>query len=484
MSLKNNRGNKVEMKIKKGEELTLHIESMAFEGKAIARIEGLVVFVHNAVPGDTVRARIIKVKQQYLEARTLEVVVPSAMRVQPRCRYFGVCGGCKMQDVRYENQLEFKHRYVIDAFERIGRLDGIKIPAPIGADSIFFYRNKMEFSFSDQRWLTAEEIRTGEEFARDFALGLHVTGRYDKVIDIEECYLQSETSNRILTAIRAFAMNNRLAPYSASGHRGYLRFLVVRQSRATGEIMVNLVTHSNRPDIVKPMIEYVCGEVPEVTTIVNTINTKKAQIAVGDEEVIYVGDGTITDTIGTSKFRISANSFFQTNTAQAERLFSIARDFGELQRDDIALDLYSGTGTIAIYLSDSVGKVYGVESVTSAVEDARANAVLNGIANVEFVPGDVPERLRDRTSWLKEEPTIGILDPPRSGLHPKAVVEIITLRLPRIVYVSCNPATQARDLAAFVESGYRIDRVQPVDMFPHTYHIENVVRLTLAQGYG
>jgi 23S rRNA (uracil1939-C5)-methyltransferase len=468
------------MKFKKGEEIVLQIESMAFEGKAIARPEGLVVFVHHAVPGDTVRAKILKIKQQYLEAKTLEVIVPSELRVQPRCRYVGVCGGCKMQDIGYDAQLQFKHRHVIDAFERIGRLNGIDIPPPVGAEQIFFYRNKMEFSFSDQRWLTSEEIRTGRKFTKDFALGLHVTGRYDKVVDVETCYLQSEISNGILASVRGFAKESGLLPYSTSGHEGYLRYLVIRQSRATKEVMVNLVTHSSRPDVVTPLTERLRADVSEVTTVINTINKKKAQIAVGDEEIIYFGDGTITEMVGALKFRISANSFFQTNTAQAERLYSIARDFCELTREDVVLDLYSGTGTIAIYLSESVKKVYGIEAVGSAVEDAVANALLNNAVNVEFVLGDVPERLRDRAGWMHDEPTVGVLDPPRSGLHPKAVAEIISLRLPRLIYVSCNPATQARDLAVFVANGYRIDRVQPVDMFPHTYHIENVARLSLS----
>ncbi len=467
------------MKIKKGEEVTLKIETLAFEGKAIARMEGLVVFVNDAVPGDTVRAAITKVKSQYLEARNLELLEPSGLRVEPRCRYVGSCGGCKMQHIDYTAQLSFKHRHVIDSFERIGKIKDVDIPLPVGADDIFFYRNKMEFSFSDQRWLTTAEIESGQEYDKSFALGLHVPGRYDKVIDIGECWLQSGESNRILDSIRRSAKELDIKPYTTHSHDGFLRFLVIRQSRAAGEIMVNIVTSDNRPDIMQPIIKRLHNDVPEVTTIINNVNRRKAQVAVGDEEIVFYGEGYITEGIGRFTFRISAISFFQTNTGQAEKLYSIAKEFGDLSDDDIVLDLYSGTGTITIYLSDSAKLVYGVESVEDAVKDAKENARLNGVDNVRFVQGDVLEKLNKRDAWLEHDPTVLYLDPPRSGIHPKAIREIINLRVPKIVYVSCNPATQARDIAALTEHGYRIDRMQPVDMFPHTYHIENVARLTL-----
>ncbi len=467
------------MNIKKGEEVTLKIETLAFQGKAIARIDGLVVFVNDAVPGDTVRAAITKVKSQYLEARNLELIEPSELRVEPRCRYVGSCGGCKMQHINYDTQISLKHRHVIDAFERIAKIKDIEIPSPVGAKDIFFYRNKMEFSFSDQRWLTAAEIASGEEYDKNFALGLHVPGRYDKVLDIEECWLQSAESNRILDSIRRSAKQFAIKPYTTHSHEGFLRFLVIKQSRATGEIMVNIVTSDNRQDIMQPVIEQLRDDVPAVTTIVNNINRRKAQVAVGDEEIVYYGDGNITERIGKYSFRISANSFFQTNSAQTETLYSIAKDFGELSGDDVVLDLYSGTGTITIYLSDSVKYVYGIESVADAVRDANENAAINKIDNVSFLQGDVLEKIKNKDGWLSEQPTVLYLDPPRSGIHPKAISEILNLRLPSIVYVSCNPATQARDIAALTEHGYRIDRMQPVDMFPHTYHIENVARLSL-----
>lgn len=467
------------MKIKKGDEVTLQIETLAFEGKAIARMDGLVVFVNDAVPGDTIRAAITKVKSQYLEARNLGLLEPSDLRVDPRCRYVDSCGGCKMQHIDYEAQLSFKHRHVIDSFERIGKLKDVKIPPPVGAEDIFFYRNKMEFSFSDQRWLTTTEIESGRDYDKNFALGLHVPGRYDKVLDIGECWLQSNESNRILHSIRTTAKELDIKPYTTRSHGGFLRFLVVRQSHTTGEIMVNIVTSDNRQDITQPIVDRLLEDVPEVSTIVNNINRRKAQVAVGEEEVLYYGDGYITERIGSFTFRISANSFFQTNTRQAENLYSIAKEFGELSDDDVVLDLYSGTGTITLYLSDAVKRVYGIESVGDAVNDAKENTLLNKIENVRFEQGDVLEKLNTRESWLQEEPTILYLDPPRSGVHPKAVREIMKVRFPKIVYVSCNPATQARDIAAFTEHGYRIDRMQPVDMFPHTYHIENVARLTL-----
>ncbi len=466
------------MTIKKGEEVTLKIDTLGFQGKAIARIDGVVVFVNDSVPGDTVRAAITKVKSKYLEARKLELIEPSDLRIEPRCRYVGACGGCKMQHIEYDAQLSFKHRHVIDSFERIGGIKDTEIPPPIGANDIFFYRNKMEFSFSDQRWLTAAEIASGQEYDKNFALGLHVPGRYDKVLDIEECWLQSEESNQILDSIRRAAKDLDIKPYTTHSHEGFLRFLVIKQSRSTGEIMVNVVTSDNRQDIMQQVVKRLLKDVPAVSTIVNNINRRKAQVAVGDEEIVYHGDGYITDRIGNYSFRISANSFFQTNTAQAETLYSVAKEFGELSGDDLVLDLYSGTGTITIYLSDSVKHVYGIESVEDSVRDANENAKLNGIGNVSFVKGDVLEKLKKSDEWLDEQPTVLYLDPPRSGVHPKAIREILNLRLPKIVYVSCNPTTQARDIAALTEHGYRIDRMQPVDMFPHTYHIENVVRLT------
>ncbi len=467
------------MKIKKGDEVTLKIDSLAFEGKAIARLNGLVVFVNDAVPGDTVRAAITKVKSQYLEAKNLGLLEPSDLRVEPRCRYVGSCGGCKMQHIDYSAQLSFKHSHVIDSFERIGKITGVEIPPPVGAEDIFLYRNKMEFSFSDQRWLTSAEIESGEEYDKNFALGLHVPGRYDKVLDIEECWLQSGESNRILDSVRRSAKELHIKPYTTRSHEGFLRFLVIKQSRATGEIMVNVVASANRQDIMQPVVERLRKDVPEVSTIVNNINRRKAQVAVGDEEILYYGDGSITEWIGPFTFRISANSFFQTNTGQAEKLYSIAKEFGELSTDDIVLDLYSGTGTMTIYLSDSAKRVYGIESVEDAVKDAKENAHINNIDNVRFVHGDVLEQLNKRNVWLEEEPTVLYIDPPRSGVHPKAICEIIDLQIQKIVYVSCNPATQARDIAALTGQGYRIDRMQPVDMFPHTYHIENVVRLSL-----
>lgn len=467
------------MKLKKGDEVVLKIETLAFEGKAIARLNGIVVFVHDAVPGDTIRAVITKVKSQYLEARNLELLEPSELRVRPHCRYVGSCGGCKMQHIDYPAQLSFKHRHVLDSFERIGKIKNIDIPPPLGAPDIFFYRNKMEFSFSDQRWLTTAEIESGQQYNKNFALGLHVPGRYDKVLDIDECWLQSEESNRIVVSVRKSAKELQIEPYTTHEQKGFLRFLVIKQSRATGEIMVNIVTADNRQDIMEPVIKRLRNDVPEVTTIINNINRRKAQIAVGDEEIVYYGDGYITERIGKYTFRISANSFFQTNPGQAERLYGVAKEFGDLSDEDIVLDLYSGTGTITIYLSDAVKIVYGIESVKDAVKDAKENAHLNSVENVRFVEGDVLEKLKEKKVWMDKEPTVLYLDPPRSGVHPKAVHEIIQMKIPKIVYVSCNPATQARDIAVLTGHGYRIDRIQPVDMFPHTYHIENVVRLTL-----
>ncbi|MGH2568939.1 MAG: 23S rRNA (uracil(1939)-C(5))-methyltransferase RlmD, partial [Bacteroidota bacterium] len=306
-----------------------------------------------------------------------------------------------------------------------------------------------------------------------------VPQRYDKVLDIEECHLESIVSNQILNFTRAFARKNRLTVYSSEGGSGYLRFLVIRQSRSTNELMVNLVTFDDRPDVMKLYTEELVTAVPEVTTVVNTINVKKAQIAYGQAEKIYLGEGVIHETLDKHRFAISASSFFQTNTAQAEILYGVARSFAELKPTDVVWDLYSGTGTIALFVSDGVKEVVGIESVESAVRDAERNAAMNGVQNCKFILGDLKERLTKDRKWMQStsKPDVMIIDPPRSGMHPKVVEEILELAPPRIVYVSCNPTTQARDLKLLCVDTYRLVKIQPVDMFPHTYHIENVALL-------
>ena len=478
--------------LKRGDELQLEITNAAFEGKAVARHEGVVVFVENAVPGDVVTAKLLKVKKNFAEAKVVRVERPSPLRVKPHCKYFGVCGGCKWQHVDYQAQLRFKQQQVVDSFERIGGFSDLNVLPIIGADEIYFYRGKMEYSFAEKQWLTEKpsaiddsRLQIGEtkmpipNFLSPIFLGLHVPQRYDKVLDIEECHLQSAVSNQILNFTRDFARQNHLSVYDSDRNSGYLRFLVIRESKKTKEVMANLVTFENRPDLMRQYAAELKADVEQVTTVVNTMNTKKAQVAFGEEENVYLGVGWIQERLGKYNFSISASSFFQTNVVQAEKLYDVVKEFGEFKTTDVVFDLYSGTGSIAIYISDLVKEVVGIESVQSAIRDAEKNAQSNGIANCRFLLGDLKDRLSKDTLWMSShpKPNVIIIDPPRNGMHPKVVQEIIALAPERIIYVSCNPATQARDMKLLCMEEYQLINLQSVDMFPHTFHIENVALL-------
>jgi len=479
----------MEQKHKRDDLVRVEVSGSAFEGKAVARLEGLVIFVEGGVPGDVLTARITKVKKNHLEARAENIETPSPLRTQPRCEHFGTCGGCKWQHVDYRAQLDFKEQHVRDAFERIGGFENPSILPIIGSDEIYFYRNKMEYSFSDQQWLTSPPTRepsvetnphsTIDNRQSETFLGLHVPKRYDKILDINECFLQSEISNRILHAVRDYAKRSNRTVYSYSAHTGYFRFLVIREAKRTNELMVNLVTSEDHTDEMLKFTRELREKVPEITTIVNTINSKKAQVAFGEHEETYFGNGVIHEQLGGLTFTISAGSFFQTNTVQAERLYEITKSFAELKGRELVYDLYSGTGSIALFVSDRARHVVGVESVESAIGDAERNARQNGVTNCTFVLGDLKDRLTKDVQWMEthQRPDVLIIDPPRSGMHPKVVEEIIRLDVPLIVYVSCNPATQARDVKTFCENKYGLEKIQPVDMFPHTYHIESVVQL-------
>jgi 23S rRNA (uracil1939-C5)-methyltransferase len=469
--------------VKRGDELDALIEDLAVEGKSVARIEGLVVFVRGGVPGDIVRMRVRTVKRNFAEADLVALVTPSPCRSEPRCRYFGTCGGCTWQNIAYASQLEFKRRHVADALERLGGFTSSVVPAPLAMEDPFFYRNKMEFSFGE-RWLTSEEMAQGRAGGGaaggiiDPALGLHLPGRYDRVLDLHECWLQSEASARIVNLVREFCLGNDLPVFSTVTQSGYLRNLVIRESKRTGETMVNLVTRDDRPEVMERLTRRLLAAFPSLTTIVNNITERRSQVAVGERERVYHGAGTITEKIGERTYRISANSFFQTNTVQAERLYDTALGFAHLRPGDVVYDLYCGTGTIALHIAAGAGRVIGIESVEQAVDDARKNAEFNGVHNCLFLHGDLKETLlssRRRREPLPA-PDVIIVDPPRAGMHEKVAREIVSLTPRTIVYVSCNPSTQARDLKIICESGrYSIESIQPVDMFPHTQHIENVV---------
>lgn len=461
---------------KRGEELELAIEKFADRGKSLARLGGRVVFVAGAVPGDRVRAVITKSKKSYAEARLVEVIQPSALRTEPRCFYFPTCGGCKWQHVRYEAQIEAKRQGVEEALIHEGGFEGIEVAPAIGSPGVYFYRNKMEFSFSSRRWLTPKEITSGEDFDKDFALGLHAPGAFDKLLDLRECHLQSELSVRLVNGVRGFAKERAWRPWDLRNHTGFLRHLVIRHGERTGETMVNLVTNGHDAVRMDALAAFLQAGFPEVTTFVNTINTGKAQTAFGEAIHTVYGPGVIHDEIGRYRFEIAPNAFFQTNTRQAERLYEVARDFAELKPDDLAYDLYCGAGTISLFISADVRQVIGVELIGEAVQNARANARANGVANATFVSGDLRDLFTPAFVEQHGRPDVLIADPPRAGMHPKVIEQIARLRPERFVYVSCNPRTQARDLAGLKEA-YAIEAVQPVDLFPHTHHVENVVKL-------
>jgi 23S rRNA (uracil1939-C5)-methyltransferase len=482
--------------LKKGDLLELDIISYAFEGKGVAKIikeyvtqneseaKKYVVFVNGSYPGDKVIAQITKIRTSYAEARIKELVIKSPLRILPECKYFGTCGGCKAQDLDYQQQIKFKEEQVKDVFERIGGFQNFDILPIISSEKTFFYRNKMEFSFADKRWLTQNEISSGLEIPdSSFALGLHIPGMFDKVLDIDVCYLQSEISNGILNFTRDFSKKHQLLPYSPQKHTGFLRNLVIKQSFLTNDLMVNLVISEESERLFTLYKEELLNQFPEVTTLVYNINKKLSQVAYGDYEIVAHGPGYIYEFIGKYKFRISANSFFQTNSAQAEKLYSTALEFaGFDNQEDVVYDLYSGAGTIPIFISQYVKQLFGFESVEPAIEDAKINIELNSIRN--FIP--ILANLNNSFLPIIEnqsipKPTVIIADPPRGGMHPKTVNDILELKPSKIVYISCNPATQARDIKLLCTGGYNLIKIRPVDMFPHTYHIENVALLKIGK---
>jgi 23S rRNA (uracil1939-C5)-methyltransferase len=475
--------------MQKGDLLELEIEKYAFEGKGISKVnlnpddeKNYVVFVKGSYPGDKVEAKLTKIKKSYAEAKTINIISPSPERVEAKCKYSGVCGGCKQQDLSYEAQIKYKQQQVEEIFFKQARFskEDVEVLPIIPSGNIFFYRNKMEFSFSNKRWLTTDEINSTGNIDKSFALGLHIPNIYDKVLDIDECFLQSQLSNNILNLTRSFLKERNIQPYSTKDHKGFLRTLVIRQAFHTKDLMVNLVTAYEDEPLIKSYVNELVKNFPEITTIVNNINQKKASVALGDYEKVYFGDGFITDMIGDFTFRISANSFFQTNTLQAEKLYQTAIDFAEFKDDEIVYDFYSGAGTITIYVSRKVKEVYAFETVESAVEDAKVNAKLNAISNVNFITADLYKSILPVINQKNiPKPSAIILDPPRSGLHKNTVADVISLNPEKIVYVSCNPATQARDVKLFSEAGYKLIKMRPVDMFPHTHHMENVVMLHL-----
>jgi len=456
--------------VKKNGLYPLKIESLAFGGKGVSRLDDYVIFVKRALPGDEVNARIIKRKKSYAEALIESFIKKSDERITAPCPYFEYCGGCTWQNLEYANQLKYKTTIVTDALRQLPGLDSVVKPIIPSTDS-FHYRNKMEFSFAEKKWLTPQELNN-PDISKDFALGLHVPGTFDKIIHITNCLLQSEQANQILDFVSQYTQENNMPAYGLRSHEGYLRFLVIRQSAYNGSIMVNIVT-AYKDERLKRLADILIDKFDFIAGVVNNINSRKAQIAVGEEEILLAGQNTIKDKIGPFVFDISANSFFQTNTKQAEVLYKTAITFADLKQSDTVWDLYCGTGTISLFLAQKASHVYGLEITQSAVDNAISNAKSHDINNISFIAGDVIDNMHQ----IEKVPDCIVTDPPRAGMHEKVVKSILEIKPQKIIYVSCNPTTLARDLQLLKEA-YSIDIIQPLDMFPQTYHIESVTRLT------
>ncbi|MBU0971721.1 MAG: 23S rRNA (uracil(1939)-C(5))-methyltransferase RlmD [Proteobacteria bacterium] len=459
------------MSINKRKTYELEIIDIAYGGKGLAKPDGFPVFIDRCVPGDTVFVKITKKKKSWAEGKLIQILKPSEIRQEGRCRYCNYCGGCKWQQIPYGLQLEYKKRHVTDAVEHIGRLKGVPVTDVIASDPIYEYRNKMEFSCSSQRWLMPEELED-ETIKKDFGIGLHVPGTFDKVIDIKQCEIMPSLGNHILEDVRAFIKESGLPAYNLKTHQGFWRFLMLRHSVALDQWMVNIVTRNKNLDMVFKLGQHLAQKYPAIHSVLNNITDSKSGVSTGKEEVLIHGQDHITERLGGFVFKISANSFFQTNTRSCEKLYAKVAQYADLTGKETVLDLYSGTGTIPIWLSGNAKRVFGIEIVASAVIDARKNAHLNKIENCEFLQGDIKNVL----PTLAQKPDVVIIDPPRVGMHKDVVSQVLALYPEKIVYVSCNPATLARDLEMLC-TRYEAVEITPVDMFPHTYHIESVALL-------
>ena len=463
--------------MKRGVEIELTIDELADRGKGLGWLDGRPVFVPATAPGDRVRARVRKTKRKTVEADLVEIVQKGLARTDPKCPKARDCGGCSLQHVDYSEQLRAKERTVVRAIERIAQLPGTLVRPIVACETPYYYRNKMEFSFSSKRWLTASEIASDKDFRRDWALGLHAPGFFDKVIDLDACYLQSELSSTIVNGVRTLAERHEWPAWDIKNHQGLLRHLFIRHGTHTGQTMVNLVA-SRRDEQAMALLSDYLQSLGDVTTALWTIHDGPAQVAFGSASEVLFGEGVIQDRIGSLTFEIAPQAFFQTNTRQAQELYAIASEKAQITQDDLVYDLYCGAGTISLYLAPQARHVVGVELVPEAIQNARRNAQLNDIANVTFEQGDMLKVIKPEFVEKHGAPSVVIVDPPRAGIHPKVLHmlnEIETVE--RLVYVSCNPQTLAQDLVTLGER-YTVDEITPVDMFPQTFHIEAVARLT------
>ncbi len=454
----------------------LEVIDAGAKGKAVAKAEdGRVVFIDNAVPGDVVNVQTNKKRKSYYEGTAISISKYSEKRVEPLCPHFGICGGCKWQNMGYEHQLYYKQKEIEQNLQRIGKIELPKFQPILGSEKQYFYRNKMEFSFSDNKWLTLEQIKSDEVIVNKNALGFHIPGMWDKILDLDICYLQADPSNAIRDFVKSKAEELNLSFFNTRNQEGFLRTLMIRTS-STGEIMVLIQFFHEDEENRKLLLEAVASEFSQITSLLYVINAKGNDTLYDQEIELFHGRDHIFEEMEGLKFKINAKSFYQTNSEQAYELYKITRDFAGLTGNELVYDLYTGTGTIAQFVARKAKKVIGVEAVPDAIEAAKQNAKLNNIENVEFFVGDMKKVFNEEFINTHGKPDVVITDPPRDGMHGDVVGQLLNLGAEKIVYVSCNSATQARDLA-LLDSKYKVLKVQPVDMFPQTHHVENVVLL-------
>lgn len=454
----------------------IQVIDIAEEGKGVGKSEDLVIFIDKAVPGDVVDVELMRRKKKFYEGKIHNLVSPSEHRTNPFCMHFGVCGGCKWQHLNYDAQLLFKQKSVVDALQRLAKVDTSGIEPILGSKETDYYRNKLEYTFSDKRWLTDEDMRSGEEMEMN-ALGYHIPGRFDKIIDIDHCYLQAEPSNQIRNKVREYALANNLSFYNLRNHEGSLRNLIIRTS-STGELMVIVVFAYIEQEQITSMMQFIANEFPQINSLLYIINQKKNDTIFDQDIHVFKGTDHIFENMNGLKFKIGPKSFYQTNSDQAYELYKIAKDFAGFTGNELVYDLYTGAGTIANFVAKDVKSVIGIEYVPTAIEDAKINSEINAIKNTSFFAGDMKDILSSEFIATHGKPNVVITDPPRAGMHADVVKRLLEMEAEKIVYVSCNVATQARDIALLKEK-YEVSRIRPVDMFPHTQHVENVVLLSL-----
>ncbi|GHU95725.1 23S rRNA (uracil-5-)-methyltransferase RumA [Bacteroidia bacterium] len=453
----------------------IEVTQLAAEGKSIAHTAEGVLFIPFAIPGDVVDVQVCKKKSSYMEGYVVRQVVPSPLRVPPFCPHSGLCGGCKWQALPYAEQLKWKQQQVLDQLTHIGHFKDIEVQPIIGSAQTQFYRNKLEFTFSNKRWVSKEEFQCGAPIEQPNALGFHIPAMFDKVLDIEQCYLQAAPSNEIRDWVKQFAIDHQYSFFDLRQQQGLLRNLIIRTS-TTGEVMVIVVFASNDPERIQLLMHDLHRAFPSITALLYVVNNKGNDTIFDREVICYAGQPFIIEKMGGLQFKIGAKSFYQTNSQQAFQLYSVVQQLAQLTGRQTVYDLYTGTGTIACFLASHAHKVVGIEITPEAIGDARENARINGIGNATFFAGDMKDVLTPEFVEHNHKPDVVVIDPPRAGLHPNVVNTLLQMAPERIVYVSCNPATQARDMA-LLATQYRIQFVQPVDMFPHTQHVENVVLL-------